>query len=150
MRDIVLVYITKSGNTGLVADAIADGARDMGLDAGVFSLCDARIDEILAADAIAFGSPTYEHRMLAPMEKFLDRLDSKKCQGKIGIAFGSYGWSGEAPLAIAKKMREIGFEVLDPVLRVQYEPLEKDVESCRLLGKGIAKKLKSIKRKTIA
>ena len=150
MRDIALVYITKSGNTRLVAEAIADGARDMGLDAGVFSLCDITVDDILRADAIAFGSPTYEQRMLLPMENFLDRLDRKKCRGKPGIAFGSYGWSGEAPIVIAKKMRDVGFEVLDPVMRVQYVPLEKDVEACRLLGKGIALKLKSIERKNVA
>lgn len=146
MRDILLVYITKSGNTRLVAEAIASGARDMGLDAGVFSLCDVEAKEVLEADAVAFGSPTYEHRMLTPMENFLGLLDGKKCRGKPGIAFGSYGWSGEAPLLIAKKMRQIGFDVLDPVLRVQYEPLEKDAEACRLLGKGVAKKLKNMRR----
>jgi len=146
MRDIVLVYITKSGNTRLVAEAIAAGARDMGLDAGVFSLCDVGVEDILRADAVAFGSPTYEHRMLVPMENFLGRFDGKMCHGKPGIAFGSYGWSGEAPLLIAKKMREIGFDVLDPVLRVQYEPQDRDAEACRLLGKGVAKKLKGMRR----
>jgi len=33
MPDLLLVYVTKSGNTRLVAEAIADGARSMGLEA---------------------------------------------------------------------------------------------------------------------
>jgi flavodoxin I len=148
MRDLVLVYLTKSGNTRLIAEAIAEGARSMDLDAEAVSLCDADLDDIIKAEVIAIGSPTYEQRMLPPIEKLLDRLDSKKSRGKPGVAFGSYGWSGEAPLLIAKKMRDLGFEVLDPVMRVQYTPMEKDIEACGLLGKDIALKLKSIRRCT--
>lgn len=147
MLDLVLVYVTKSGNTRLVAEAIAEGARSMELNAEVLDLRDTSLDDVLKADAIAIGSPTYEQRLLPPIEKLLDSLDSEKCRGKLGIAFGSYGWSGEAPLIIAKKMRELGFEVLDPVMRVQYEPDEKDIVACMLLGKGLALKLKNAKRR---
>lgn len=146
MPDLVLVYVTKSGNTKLVAEAIANGAREMGLDASAFNLCDITPDSITEAKAIAIGSPTYEQRLLPPIEKLLDSLDNEKCRGKFGIAFGSYGWSGEAPLLIAKRMREMGFEVLDPVMRVQYGPDEKDIEACMLLGKGLALKLKNARR----
>jgi flavodoxin I len=146
MPDLVLVYATKSGNTRLVADAIARGAREMGMRARAISLCDTSPEDIYNADAIAIGSPTYEQRLLQPIEKLLDSLDEEKCRGKIGIAFGSYGWSGEAPLIIAKRMREIGLDVLDPVMRVQYEPDEKDIEACMLLGKGLALKLKNLRR----
>jgi flavodoxin I len=146
MPDLVLVYATKSGNTRLIADAIACGAREMGLRARAISLCDTSPEDIYSADAIAIGSPTYEQRLLLPIEKLLDSLDEGKCRGKIGIAFGSYGWSGEAPLIIAKRMREMGLDVLDPVMRVQYEPDEKDIEACMLLGKGLALKLKNLRR----
>lgn len=146
MRDLVLVYVSKSGNTRLVAEAIAEGARSMELCADVMSLCDVTEAELFYADAVAFGSPTYEQRMLTPMEKFLDGLDRDVCDGKIGVAFGSYGWSGEAPVAIAKKMRELGMHVIDPVMRIQYAPGDKDIEACKLLGKGIALTLKSLKR----
>ena len=146
MPDLVLVYVTKSGNTRLVAEAIAEGARAMGLNVKAINLCDASPGDIYNADAIAIGSPTYEQRLLPPIEKLLDSLDDEKCSGKIGIAFGSYGWSGEAPLTIAKRMREMGFDVLDPVMRVQYGPDEKDTDACMLLGKGLALKLKKVRR----
>jgi flavodoxin I len=147
MPDLVLVYVTKSGNTRLVAEAIARGAGENGLDTEAFCLCDITPDEILKASAIAIGSPTYEQKMLSPVEKLLDHLGNEKRTGKVGIAFGSYGWSGEAPLIIAKRMREMGFDVLDPVMRIQYEPGEKDVEACMLLGKGLALKLKKARRR---
>jgi flavodoxin I len=147
MPDLVLVYVTKSGNTRLVAQAIAEGARAMGLKARAMDLCDVSPGDICNADAIAIGSPTYEQRLLPPIEKLLDSLDGEKCRGKFGIAFGSYGWSGEAPLTIAKRMREMGFDVLDPVMRVRYDPDEKDIEACMLLGKGLALKLKNARRR---
>jgi hypothetical protein len=43
-------------------------------------------------------------------------------------------------------MRKIGFDVLDPVMRVQYDPDEKDIGACMLLGKGLALKLKNARR----
>lgn len=148
MLDLLLVYVTKSGNTRLVAEAIADGARSMGLEARAADLRDIETADILCADVVAIGSPTYEQRMLPIIEKLIDSLDSKKCRGKPGIAFGSYGWSGEAPIFIAKRMRELGFDVLDPVMRVQYKPNDKDIEACERLGKDIALKLKSLTRRT--
>lgn len=143
MRYVLVVYMTKSGNTRLVAEAIADGARSMELDARAVDLRDIEVEDILAADVVAIGSPTYEQRMLPLIENLIESFDSEKCKGKPGIAFGSYGWSGEAPLFIAKKMRERGFDVLDPVMRVQYKPDDKDIEACKLLGKDIALKLKN-------
>lgn len=65
------------------------------------------------ADAIAIGSSTFYYKMLPPMEKFIDSLEKAKVADKVGAAFESYGWSGEAPVMIAEKMRELGMKVID-------------------------------------
>jgi len=83
------------------------------------------------------------------MEKFIESLEKAKVTGKVGAAFCSYGWSGEAPVMIAEKMRELGMEVIDPVLRIQYQPAEKDLEECKRLGKDIANKVKKSAEKHI-
>jgi flavorubredoxin len=83
------------------------------------------------------------------MEKFIDSLEKANVKGKIGGAFGSYGWSGEAPVMIAEKMRKLGMEVIDPVLRIQYQPAEKDLEECKRLGKDIANKVKKSSEKHV-
>ncbi|MCX9088381.1 MAG: hypothetical protein OIN90_12565, partial [Candidatus Methanoperedens sp.] len=49
---------------------------------------------------------------------------------------------------IAEKMRELGMKVLDPVLRVQYQPGEKDLDECKRLGKDIAVKVKKVPEKS--
>ena len=145
MPKIVVVYLSTSGNTKAMADAIVEGAKSRNVDAKAMNFHEARIEELKSADAIALGSSTFYYKMLPPMEKFIDSLAAAKVKAKIGAAFGSYGWSGEAPVMIAEKLRELGMAVIDPVLRIQYAPTEKDLEECKRLGKDIANKVKPAK-----
>ena len=145
MPKIVVVYLSTSGNTKAMADAIVEGAKSRNVDAKAMNFHEARIEELKSADAIALGSSTFYYKMLPPMEKFIESLAAAKVKAKIGAAFGSYGWSGEAPVVIAEKLRELGMAVIDPVLRIQYAPTEKDLEECKRLGKDIANKVKPAK-----
>lgn len=142
MSKVVVVYLSTSGNTKAMADAIVEGIESRNVDAQIMNFHEAKIEDLKSADAIAIGSSTFYYKMLPPMEKFIDSLGAAKVGAKIGAAFGSYGWSGEAPGMIADKMREIGMKVIDPVLRIQYHPTDKDLEECKRLGKDIANKVK--------
>lgn len=142
MSKLAVVYLSTTGNTKSMADAIADGARSRNVDVEIKSFYDWKPEEAAAADAIAIGSSTFHYTMLPPIEKFVDELVKAGAKGKDGAAFGSYGWSGEAPIMIAEKMRNGGINLLDPVLRVQYKPNEKDLKECNRLGKDLAEKIK--------
>jgi flavorubredoxin len=63
-------------------------------------------------------------------------------KGKVGAAFGSYGWSGEAPRRVLEVM-EKGFEmkVLKPPLLIEYTPDVIGLEECRKLGTNVAKRI---------
>jgi flavodoxin I len=142
MSKLAVVYLSTTGNTKSMAEAIANGARSRNVDVEVKSFYDWKPEEAAAADAIAIGSSTFHYTMLPPIEKFVDEMVRAGVKGKDGAAFGSYGWSGEAPTMIAEKMRKGGINVLDPVLRVQYKPNEKDIKECNRLGKDLAEKIK--------
>ncbi len=144
----IVVYLSTSGNTKSMAEAIANGIESRNIDVKAVSFYDVKPEDLNDAEAIAIGSSTFYYRMLPPMEKFINEiLASSDPKGKIGAAFGSYGWSGEAPVMIAEKMREMGMNVIDPVLRILHKPTDKDVEECKRLGIDIAEKLKHIKTK---
>jgi len=147
---LIVVYLSTQGNTKKMADAIAQGAEDRGMDARSVSFYEADMNELKDASAIALGSSTFWYKMHAPMEHFIERMGKElgkdALKGKIGAAFGSYGWSGEAPADIAKMMRALGIEVVDPVLRIQFAPSEKDLEECKRLGKDIANATKKTVR----
>ncbi len=142
MPKVVVIYLSTSGNTKAMADAIVEGAKSRNVDAVSMNFHEAKIEDIKSADALAIGSSTFHYKMLPPMEKFIESLNKLDAKGKVGAAFGSYGWSGEAPVMIAEKLRAIGMKVIDPVLRVQYVPAEKDLEECKRLGKDLANKVK--------
>ena len=126
-----------------MAEAIANGIGSKNIDVKAVSFYDIKPEELNEAEAIAIGSSTFYYRMLPPMEKFINEtLAATNPQGKIGAAFGSYGWSGEAPIIIAEIMREMGMNVVDPVLRILHTPTEKDLQECKRLGIDIAEKLK--------
>jgi flavodoxin I len=147
---LVVVYLSTQGNTKKMAEAIAAGAEERGMEAHTVSFYDADMNEIKDADAIALGCSTFWYKMHDAMERLIERMGREigeaKLREKVGAAFGSYGWSGEAPVDIAKMMRSLGIKVIDPVLRVQYEPTERDIEECRRLGKDIANAAKKALR----
>ena len=145
MPKIVVVYLSTSGNTKAMADAIVEGVKSRNVDAKSMNFHEAKIEELKSADAIALGSSTFYYKMLPPMEKFIESLSKANVKAKIAAAFGSYGWSGEAPVMIAEQMRKLGMNVIDPVLRIQYAPTEKDLEECKRLGKDLANKVKPAK-----
>lgn len=131
-----------------MAEAITNGIESKNIDVKAVSFYDVKPEDLNDAEAIAIGSSTFYYKMLPPMEKFMNEtLAFSDPKGKIGAAFGSYGWSGEAPVMIAEKMREMGMSVIDPVLRILHKPTEKDIQECKRLGVDIAEKIRHRKTK---
>jgi flavorubredoxin len=57
---------------------------------------------------------------------------------KIGAAFGSYGWSGEAPKLINRELEAMKFDIVEPVQH-QYIPGGQDLDASYELGRTIGK-----------
>jgi flavorubredoxin len=63
-------------------------------------------------------------------------------KGKVGAAFGSYGWSGEAPKLLLEIMKnKFEMQVTEPPLLSKYVPDEKTLAMCRDLGKRVSETL---------
>lgn len=87
----LVIYYSRSGNTKAMAKAIADAMNESGLSTACKSVSEVRVDDLLKADAIVVGSPTYYGRAAAPVARLFDETVSKhgKLDGKIGGAFSS-------------------------------------------------------------
>jgi flavorubredoxin len=145
MPRFIIVYNSTTGNTKALADAVMEGAQSLELDTQVIDAFDTNAEELMAADAIGFGVPTFNYHPAKPIMRLLDELSKKDVKGKIAVVFGSYGWSGQGAPAVAEKLRKIGFRVLDPVIRVKYKPSENEIDGCKLLGKDVAMHVKNIR-----
>lgn len=91
MPNGLVIYHSRSGNTKQMAKIIAEAMNDADVPTKCKSVTEAKIDDLLAADAIIVGSPTYYGRLAAPIAQFFDESVSKhgKLNGKIGGAFSS-------------------------------------------------------------
>jgi flavorubredoxin len=62
-------------------------------------------------------------------------------KGKLGGAFGSYGWSGEAVRMIEDRMRGLKMHIPQEGLRIKLIPTDEELETCRSFGRQIAEVL---------
>jgi flavorubredoxin len=123
-----------------MAMAIDEGARAEGIETVLKNVNDADIADPKNADALAVGSPNYNHLMMPTVKKFLDDIAGIELSGKIGLAFGSYGWSLEATDNINKILRSYGMELIKD-LSVKRMPGEEELELCRRVGSLLACKI---------
>ena len=142
LSKILITYFTRTGNTEKMAKAIAEGVRiNAHVDVHKLFECPKNIESY---DAILIGSPNYYHTLTHNLKEFLEELAFRKVKlkGKIGAAFGSYGWSTEVPNIILEIMKNrFEMDVVESPLLIKYTPDEKDLEECKNFGKNIVKKI---------
>jgi NAD(P)H dehydrogenase (quinone) len=90
---ILIVYDSKTGNTEKMASAVAKGAEKMGAEATVKRVEQTKLEDLLSADGIIMGSPTYFGQMSAKLKALIDESVKihGKLTGKVGGAFTSAG-----------------------------------------------------------
>lgn len=96
MPKVLIVYYSRSGNTEKMARIIAEAIQAEGVTVACQKVEDTKVEDLLEADGIILGSPTYYGTMAAELKKLID--DSVKfhgkLDGKVGGAFASSGCLG--------------------------------------------------------
>lgn len=141
-RKAVVVYDTMWHSTEMMADAIAEALAKADIEVKLMSLRKYHrsdvMTEVLDAGAVIVGSPTLNNGLFPTVSDFLTYMKGLKPQNKIGAAFGSYGWSGEAAELVNQVLAEMQFNMLTPGLRVQFVPESKGIGSCHDFAGKIA------------
>ena len=143
MAKVLIVYATRTGETENIANLIAEGIRFSGQEAEVVSVKDIKNEgDLDGFDGYVFGSSTYHGEMLQGMKTFLFLAEKASLEGKVGGAFGSFGWSGEANDRIFETMRHIlKMDLVSDTLRLKSSYLEGGLQMAQDYGRAIAKKL---------
>ena len=142
MAKVLIVYATRTGETQTIADLIAEGIRFSGHEADVVSVKEIKNEATLDGfDGYVFGSSTYHGEMLQGMKTFLFIAEKANLDGKIGGAFGSFGWSGEANDRIFDTMKHIlKMDLVGDTLRLKSSSLGGGLQMAQDYGREIAKK----------
>lgn len=146
MPRALIVYATRTNQTKGIGELIAEGLRTAGVDVTFLSVQEFEKGGVNPQDfdAVVLGSATYHGEMMQPMKTFLFRLEPYDLKGKVGGAFGAFGWSGEAPGRIFETMKNIYLmEMVSGPLRLKSVALSGGVQMARRYGEEIAQKVKA-------
>jgi multimeric flavodoxin WrbA len=150
-KNLLVIYYSQKGATQKMATEIAKGARDVGAIVVSKNIFECSKADLLAADGIAFGSPTYYSNIAWLPKKFLDETilefysQGHSLKGKVCGCFTSTGGYNdgkeclrmlELAFGYALKMRMVSGVVLE-----SKDIVEGNVSVCYDLGKKIAQEL---------
>lgn len=139
MKQIPVIYWTGTGNTQIMADAIADAIKAAGAEALVKNVADISADEAAQYEALALGCPAMGAEVLEEdeFEPFFAELEGKLAGKRVAL-FGSYGWGGTYMQDWEARVQDAGAElVAEGVLALgapDDEALAKLAEAGKLLA----------------
>jgi len=158
LAKILIVYDSRTGNTEKMAYAVAEGAKQVqNIEVVVKKVDQTSLEDLLDADGIIMGSPTYYGQMSAKLKALIDESVKihGKLEGKVGAAFTSSGGTATGAettlLSILNVMLVHGMIVQGRPDDKHYgaaaveTPDEEELEYCRELGRRTAMLVKKLK-----
>lgn len=146
-NQITIIYDTMWNSTRLMAEAITKGIQQVDSTVTIKLFNAAKEDkndimtEIFKSKAILMGSPTINNGYSYAVAGLLEMAHGLKFKKKKAAAFGSYGWSGDAPKMISEHLKGAGFELVDEGIKKLWIPDKAALEDCVAYGKHFAESL---------
>lgn len=142
-RYALVLYVSAYGYTKKIAEAIAKGIKSSGVDTDVLDISETPTDEIMEkidkSKALVIGSPTINQDAVKPVWDVLSHVSPITNRGKVAATFGSYGWSGEAPVLMAERLKGLKFKVIEPAFKIIFKPTAEDLSKAERFGEEIVK-----------
>jgi len=143
MARVLVIYHSGTGNTKAMAQAVVEGVKEVaGVEAVLKEAEQASVSDLLSADALAFGSPTYFSYMAGVLKAIFDKAYASRSQmrGKPFAAFASGGGGQMKSLqSIESIAASCGLQKVCEGLAVGGMPTESERRDCRKLGAALAR-----------
>jgi flavorubredoxin len=144
-KNILIAYVSAYGYTKEAATYIASGITETeGITVDLADIENILPDEleakIITADGLLVGSPTINQNTLLPVYKLFALINPLRDRGKLGGAFGSYGWSGESPRIILENLRLLKLKIFEESAAFKFSPEGAKEETLREFGRNYAKR----------
>lgn len=145
-QKVLIFYDSMWNSTAKMARAISEGIIDSGVKVKVLPIRASHrseiVTEVLDTGAILMGSPTMNNNMFPTVADTLTYLRGLKPKNKMGAAFGSYGWSGEAVGQINEELTGMKFDLINEGIKIKYVPDDNALAHCFSFGKLVSEELK--------
>lgn len=141
MSKAAVIYWSQTGNTEQMANAIADGIREGGVECDLMNVADVSAADAAKYDKLALGCPAMGAEVLEESEfdPFFTELESKISGRKVAL-FGSYGWGdGQWMRDWCERAKGDGAVLFSEEGLICNEAPDEDAqEACRKLGASLA------------
>ncbi len=140
MSKTAIIYWSGTGNTEAMAEAVAEGAKEVNPEVKLFNVSEISADDAAEYDTLVLGCPAMGAEELeeGEFEPFFADLEGK-LSGKNVALFGSYGWGdGEWMRSWEERVSATGAKLVQEGLIVNEMPDDDGVSACRELGKTAA------------
>lgn len=115
------------GSTAKVAKAIQTAFENKGIKTKIMCLTKNHISDVIVdvldAKYICVGSPTLNNNMMPTVASFLTYMKGLAPKNRIGLAFGSFGWSGQSVGQVKEMLKDTKMELMEQI-KAQYVPDE--------------------------
>lgn len=142
-NQITIIYDTMWNDTRKMAEFIAKGIQNKDKEVTIKLLNTSKDDktdvltEVFKSKMILIGSPTVNNGYLHSIAGILEMIKGMKLKNKKAVAFGSYGWSGEAVKQITDYLKLSGFEVINDGIKCMWTPDEQEQKRLIEFGENL-------------
>jgi NADH oxidase (H2O-forming) len=146
-KNILIAYVSAYGYTRQAAEYIAEGIREEeNITAEILDIEDLSLEtlesKLITADGILIGSPTINQNTLLPVYKLFSQINPIRDKGKLGGAYGSFGWSGESPKIILENLRLLKLKVFEDTAQFKFSPSGDKADLLKDFGRRYIQKFK--------
>ncbi len=143
---VVIIWGSMYGNTKQVVNHVVEGVKEAGVEVTVLDFSRHDLSYLLKESwknkGIILGFPTYDGGPFLKTSYYLHLMKRKNLRDRIVGFFGSSMWSGRALKQAADDLRELDWEIVEPLLEFKGAPTEELLKHAKELGKTIAEKAK--------
>jgi len=143
-KKVLVGYLSCYGYTKALAEEVYKGIKDNGVIADLIDLSSGDVEDLVKiieeAEAVAIGSATINRDVLEPFSNLFGRVCTYIVRGKKAVAFGSFGWSGEAVKHMTERLTQLGYEVVGSY-KTKLKPNEEALKDAYDLGVQLAKSI---------
>ena len=141
MSKAAVIFWSQTGNTEQMANAIAEGIREGGVECDLMNVADTNAAAAAGYDKLALGCPAMGAEQLeeSEFEPMFAGLEGS-LNGKKVALFGSYGWGdGQWMRDWCERVKEDGAQLFSDEGLICNETPDDDVQAaCRKLGADLA------------
>ncbi|MHA2358432.1 MAG: FprA family A-type flavoprotein [Candidatus Heimdallarchaeaceae archaeon] len=138
---VAIIWGSMYGNTQKVVDYVVEGVKEAGVPVTVLDFSRHHLSYLLKESwkykGVILGIPTYDGGPFLGASYYLHLLKRKDLRNRTVGFFGSSMWSGRALHQAAEQLKELEWEIVEPLLEFRGAASKEVLQQAKELGKKI-------------